>query len=91
MCSFILSLILSPVFDYMHGGERPGEGNILGRGMSWGGACPGEGHVLRRAWKKGRPILWCDVQDVQKSFPATELYKHSFSSLCCLDFQVQKM
>ena len=43
MCSFILSLILSPVFDYMHGGERPGEGNILGRGMSWGGACPEEG------------------------------------------------
>ena len=53
MCSFILSLIPSPVFDYMHGGERPGEGNILGRGMSWGGEHPGEGHVLGRGMSWG--------------------------------------
>ena len=59
MCSFILRLIPPPVFDYMHGGERPGEGNILGRGMSWGGACPGEGMSWGGHGRRGG--LFCGV------------------------------
>lgn len=44
----------------MHGGERPGEGHVLGRGMSWRGERPWEEHALGEGHGR-RGGLFCGV------------------------------